>query len=108
MMRCLQRNLRVVHLKSNSYVNVCDLHKTSLGYYDSWVEVFGRHETMKSLITVKDDGNMLLVQDSSEDLRTFTAEENSVIERLKPSYGNGDICLYLVFFLMGVSISFTP
>merc|ERR1711991_546594 len=82
------RNLRVVHLKSNSYVNVCDLHKTSLGYYDSWVEEFGRHETMKSLITVKDDGNMLLVQDSSEDLRTFTAEENSVIERLKPSYGN--------------------
>jgi len=80
------RNLRVVHLKLNSHIKVCDLHKTDLGFYETWFEAFGRHETIKTLLAYRDDGNMLLVQDSSEELRTFTAEENSMIERLKPSY----------------------
>lgn len=81
--------LMVLHVPSYSSIPISDLDKDKPTFSNSWCNFSTNTNLLSSLGNALSDGDLLLIQDSSEELRVFTQEEKDIIATARSQYGGG-------------------
>jgi hypothetical protein len=79
----------VLHVPSYSNFFISDLDKDKPSLYNTWCNFSTNTNLLSSLGNSLTDGDLLLIQDSSEELRVFTQGERDIIASTRSLYGGG-------------------